>query len=309
MMSPGSSARSVSVNMMLSLSKRLLVVLGIYCYFWVSWCEAWSFSLSNRWRIRSQTLLLQSSSYQSDADADATEQQPFAFQIQTCQYADLNPVSDIIMDSFYETKTSWRRLLKLAELNRLQQNFPYVDTDLHQMFVAVAAQVTEKDDKTTSSPSTSTTTILHPRTVIGFVDIDARPCRPEIQLPRPYLSDLAVHPNYRRKGVAKALIQACEDFIRTIPRKELYIRVEETNAAAVDMYMNKLNYQSQGVEETKDKKRVMTLHKVLLPTGDDPSGLLAGTSTSPTATDSSSDQEASGTSTGTTVSDDQEFVI
>ena len=288
------------------LSKRLLIVLGIYGVFSLSLCAAWSSAFVG-WRIRSGTLVLQSSSSSSHlgANNDASDrpdaadeqhchqQQPLAFQILKCQYADLNPVSDIIMDSFYDTKTSWRRLLKLAELNRLQQNFPYVDTDLHQMFVAVVSSPSGADDTT----GTATTSKTLARTVIGFVDIDARPCRPEIKLPRPYLSDLAVHPQYRRKGVAKALIQACEDFCREIPRKELYIRVEETNHAAVAMYMTNLNYQSQGVEVTKEKKRVLTLHKLLR--NDEPSKIADGSNEA----DSSSDQQA------TVQGDDQEFVI
>jgi ribosomal protein S18 acetylase RimI-like enzyme len=175
----------------------------------------------------------------------------FSFRIENCKYADLNVVSDIIMDSFYDGKVGWRRLLKLAELNRLQLNFPYVDTDLHRMLVAVM----------TSSPDD--TIKVSERIVVGFVDVDARPCKPEIKLPRPYLSDLAVDPNYRRRGIAQALIETCEEFVQNIPKKELYIRVEETNEAAVEMYINKLNYETCGMEKllTTDMKRVITLHK------------------------------------------------
>ena len=192
---------------------------------------------------------------QLDNDEDTTvEPATFSFRIRPCQYADLNVVSDIIMDSFYEDKTAWRRLTQIAELNRLQQNFPYVDVDLHQMLVA-----------------TTTTTNGEKDTVIAFVDVDARPCKTEIRLPRPYLSDLAVHPDYRRKGTARALVQACEDFVRNIPpdatakeisSTELWIRVEESNEAAISMYVNHLGYEPKGnVETTRDKKRVMTLYK------------------------------------------------
>lgn len=178
---------------------------------------------------------------------DRRNEAEVSFRIKPCQYADLNVVSDIIMESFYDDKVAWRRLLKLAELNRLQQNFPYVDTDLHQMFVAV---LDEEKNGTRGGD------------VVGFVDVDARPCRPEVQLPRPYLSDLAVKPEYRRRGIAQALIEEGEKFIRSIPRKELFIRVEESNEAAVRMYTQKLYYSSQGVEVTRDKKRIMKLHKL-----------------------------------------------
>jgi ribosomal protein S18 acetylase RimI-like enzyme len=180
-----------------------------------------------------------------DRTNSTQEKDQFSFCIKNCQYADLNAASDIIMASFYDDKVSWRRFVKLAELNRLQQNFPYGATNLHQMLVAVL-----------SSPSSN-----GERVVVGFVDIDARPCKTEIPLPRPYLSDLAVDPKYRRRGIAQALIERCENFIKDIPKPELYIRVAETNEAALAMYTNKLHYKARGTALTTDKKKVITLHK------------------------------------------------
>jgi ribosomal protein S18 acetylase RimI-like enzyme len=154
---------------------------------------------------------------------------------------ELGAVSEIIMESFYDSKTkaSWGRLYQLGELNRLQQNFPYTDPDLHRMLVAVTAENKE---------------------VVGFCDADARPCQTKPKLPRPYLSDLAVHPDHRRRGIAKALVKASEEFVRGIPRTELFIRVEETNEAAVTMY-DHLEYQTTGSEDTKDKGTILILHK------------------------------------------------
>ena len=187
------------------------------------------------------------------------EDDSFPFRIERCQYPDLNVVADIIMDSFYgNNNLGFRKLLRLAELNRLQQNFPYVDTGLHKMLVAVVTISSQEsyDDHPHHH------SIIFKREVVGFVDVDARPCKPEIKLPRPYLSDLAVHPKYRRRGVAQALVEACEAFVVNIPRTELYIRVEESNEAAVQMYTQKLAYTPRGrMELTIDKKSVITLHK------------------------------------------------
>ena len=127
-------------------------------------------------------------------------------------------------------------VLKLGELNRLQQNFPYADQQRHCMFVAI------NDDKQ----------------IVGFVDIDARPATRRIDPPRPYLSDLAVHPDYRRKGIAATLIKKCEELVQqdklVVKEKALYIRVEQANGAAIQMY-DKFQYQAQkheifGVEDT-----------------------------------------------------------
>lgn len=226
----------------------LVLCLQLVCYphstsAWVDTCP----SQRPIGRGRGYTVLLQSafqkdSPSKSNDDADGAE-----LRIRPAQYADLGPVAEIILDSFYDGKMSFRGLVKLAELNRLQQNFPYVDKELHEMFVATMALEQEVDDSSSK--------------IVGFVDVDARPCKPEIKLPRPYLSDLCVKPEFRRRGIAKSLVVKGQDFIRNIPRDRLFIRVEQDNSAAVHMYQ-KLGYVSQGVETTRDKKRVVTLLKI-----------------------------------------------
>jgi ribosomal protein S18 acetylase RimI-like enzyme len=134
-----------------------------------------------------------------------------------------------MIDSFYTSKTSWKKLYRLAELSRLQQNYFSTDSDLHQMLVAV----------------------IDNQKVVGFCDVDARPSKTHPPLPRPYLSDLAVQPEYRRRGIAKSLVQRGEYFLRTVPREELFIRVEETNQAAISMYSG-LGYETVGTEKEKD---------------------------------------------------------
>lgn len=162
--------------------------------------------------------------------------------IQGCEYSELKSVSEILFQSFYDEKTQrgpWKQIYKLAELNRLQQNFPYQDTDMHQMLVAVE----DESDM-----------------VVGFADIDARPCKTKLKLPRPYLSDLCIHPDFRRRGIAHRLVQACEEFICQIPKQELWIRVKEENVAAINMYKN-LEYSLQG--PCKEEDNILVLHKEL----------------------------------------------
>ena len=133
------------------------------------------------------------------------------------------------------------RLYQLAEWNRLQQNFPYSDPD-HEMYVAVVVVV----DETTSNEESL---------VVGFCDVDARPCRTTPLLPRPYLSDVAVSPKYRRRGIARTLIAKSEDFLRQRQTRlqqqqqqqqqheplYIYLRVQAINDAAVAMY-HRLDY-------------------------------------------------------------------
>jgi ribosomal protein S18 acetylase RimI-like enzyme len=208
-----------------------------------------------------------SSESQHDQQRDQQQQQRQQFKIRKCKYADLKAVSDIIVASFYEDKmksSPFSAILKLGELNRLQQNFPYADqADRHVMFVAT----------TTSSSSSSSTDDANDSKIIGFVDIDARPATRRIDPPRPYLSDLAVHPDYRRLGIATTLIQTCEELVSSgklqvanaVPssssdgrdnnnEKVVYIRVEQSNAAAIQMY-EKFQYHPQchaifGIDDT-----------------------------------------------------------
>jgi ribosomal protein S18 acetylase RimI-like enzyme len=185
----------------------------------------------------------------SSESAQQQKDTPRDFTIRACKYEELAAVADIIMDAFYTEKSTWRRLYQLAELNRLQQNFPYTNTDLHQMLVAVV--VGDSDER-----------------IAGFVDIDARPCQTKIKLPRPYLSDLAVNSEFRRRGIARALVEECERFVQQLlpapPVRggELWIRVEETNDAAVAMYTKKLDYEITGSDnQDKDKGTILILHK------------------------------------------------
>jgi ribosomal protein S18 acetylase RimI-like enzyme len=160
----------------------------------------------------------------------------------------LKDVADIIVESFYSSdffaKSPWRHFYRLAELDRLQQNFPYYSDDeqRHSVFVAVAAETKQ---------------------VIAFVDVDARPATRKQDAPRPYLSDLCISSTWRRRGIATSLVQTCERTVcHDMKRRELYIRVEQANHAAIQMYKN-LHYQQQdhdyfGVEDT-----TMLLHKSL----------------------------------------------
>ena len=55
-----------------------------------------------------------------------------------------------------------------------------------------------------------------------------------------YLSNLAVHPTQRRRGVATQLLDACEELVRTgWQRTALYLHVDEHNTAAAHLYRSR----------------------------------------------------------------------
>ena len=103
--------------------------------------------------------------------------------------------------------------------------------------------------------------------IIGFVDVDTRkPNQPTSYTynPRPYLSDLCVHPDYRRLGVARALIRACESFCvqQQQPQPQLYIRVKASNVAAVAMY-DSMGYESIPNPDDPGEESILILCKNL----------------------------------------------
>jgi ribosomal protein S18 acetylase RimI-like enzyme len=159
------------------------------------------------------------------AQLDASE--AIQYHVRDCTFAELNDVADVILESFYVNTTSpWTQLYRMGELNRIQQSFSYADKSRHRMLVAVVEKSGAGDRKTEH--------------IVGFCDVDARaPNRPSSYQynPRPYLSDLCVAISWRRRGIANALIKACEEFcVKEIARTSVFIRVEKGNFAALTMY-------------------------------------------------------------------------
>ena len=196
--------------------------------------------------------------------------QGITYRIRDCDYRDLSTVAGIMVESFYDKKINLvaRKLYQLAETSRLQNNFPYPESrSIHRMLVMEA------------KPEVATTEAGAPKEpfVVGFCDVDCRPCATKLKLPRPYLSDVAIDPNHRRRGLAKLLVEEAEDFVRNCgsstkedPFGELWIRVASDNAAALGLYREKMGYSlakwSTG-EDTKasdnDEPEIFTLRKDL----------------------------------------------
>jgi len=91
---------------------------------------------------------------------------------------------------------------------------------------------------------TSTTTRTRTETIVGFVDVDKRKGTHISDAPRPYLSDLAVHTEFRRRGVAKALIRRCEQQAMDWGEDYLNLRVDKENDGGLKMYED-LEYEKQ----------------------------------------------------------------
>lgn len=186
---------------------------------------------------------------------------------------ELGRVADIILGSFYSDETTgmWKRLYRLAELNRLQQNFAYADQqDRHRMLVV---------ERTTVEPDEGDRRRRRRQdaVVVGFCDVDARPPPPPTTdlasppPPRPYLSDLCVAGDCRRRGLATALVERAERLcVDAWGRDRLWIRVRESNRAALSVY-RRLGYRvvskdvdATGQEALANNEVIVTLRKDFL---------------------------------------------
>lgn len=98
---------------------------------------------------------------------------------------------------------------------------------------------------------------------VGYVDLDGRPKKdplPGESHPRPYLSDLAVRPDARRRGLATRLVAECERLAKSWGYECLYLKVEAANDPARAMYAD-LGYEVIHVDSAQ--KRRCTLKKTL----------------------------------------------
>jgi ribosomal protein S18 acetylase RimI-like enzyme len=103
--------------------------------------------------------------------------------------------------------------------------------------------------------------------IAGTVEIGLRLAEPWVSSAKrfPYLSNLAVHPNYRRRGAAKSLLFKCEQLSREWGFQDLYLHVLENNYQARQLYFN-LGYKIHKIESNWSifllgRSRQMFLHK------------------------------------------------
>ncbi|NJN72364.1 MAG: GNAT family N-acetyltransferase [Limnothrix sp. RL_2_0] len=87
--------------------------------------------------------------------------------------------------------------------------------------------------------------------VVGTVEVSMRYLRTKAIAPVkfPYISNLAVNPDYRRLGVARLLLQRCETQVRYWNYSNLALHVLENNEAAKQLYLRS-GYEVQQVENS-----------------------------------------------------------
>ncbi|KAL7513608.1 hypothetical protein ACHAXN_010880 [Cyclotella atomus] len=163
------------------------------------------------------------------------------YTIQQAKYSDIPQIADIITASFYPELDSnflLRPIRVILETDRLQSNFPYSDISTNHLYLVIFDNVEAS--------------------IVGFCDLDFRSppnydddanlfqlfgstSSNHLVRQRPYLSDLAIHPHHRRRGLASYLMERVHEYAKRCG--ELYLGVAEDNKGALSMYYG-LGYES-----------------------------------------------------------------
>ncbi|MEH2265170.1 MAG: GNAT family N-acetyltransferase [Nostoc sp.] len=175
------------------------------------------------------------------------------FQVRTATPADLIDVSQIIAESFHSQKGLWGWAFPLLRLG--------IYEDLrHRMASPPPRHVCLVAFEGTSGAANN---------LVGSVELGVRYSDSwnQASIGFPYLSNLAVHPKYRRHGVASGLLTSCEKVSQEWGFKDLYLHVLENNHEARQLYF-KVGYRVHKVESNLNRfllgrSSQMLLHKHL----------------------------------------------
>lgn len=187
--------------------------------------------------------------YQQQPVTSAANPTSSQFQIRAATPDDLTGVAQIITESFHSQKGIWGwtfPLLRLGIYEDLRHRLT-LPTPHHVCLVAV---------DTTNSEANN---------LVGTVELSVRLSDSWTQLGKsfPYLSNLAVHPKYRRYGVASELLMICEKFSQDWGFQDLFLHVLENNYQARQLYF-KLGYRVHKLESNWNTYLLRRSRQILL---------------------------------------------
>lgn len=189
----------------------------------------------------------------AESTSNASHPNEMLYQIQQAQWQDVDALTDLLISSFYtpfDGMTRWLYPLLYFGIRedlrgRLRSQKPYYacliatqpDSSHHS---SVSSEAKGGEDTGYSSS---------PRRIVGTAEIALKQTYPWQVQPSDslYISNLAVRAGYRRRGVAQALLQECEQMAQTWRFQAIYLHVLETNIKARSLY-RKLDYKHHAVD-------------------------------------------------------------
>ena len=192
----------------------------------------------------------------SPQDASATFADRPAFLVRAARPQDLHNLTDLLARSFHVQDGFWGwayPLLRMGIYEDLRNRI--VAPAPHQVFLVAVPPIAQLARSNTAVP------------LAGGVEIAQRRSlwhsRPERSL---YISNLAVAADYRRQGVARSMLAACERVAVRWKIPDLYLHVMEDNYAAQQLYEQagfELLRADSGVSSWFGSPRQLYLHKHL----------------------------------------------
>ena len=153
------------------------------------------------------------------------------FSIRVAAANDLTQLADILAMSFHSREgfVEWvYPVLRLGIYEDLKNRL----RSKAEHYICLVAELVSREEKTQNYRS------HRDQCTAGTIEMALRSRLPW-QIPNsdyPYLSNLAVHPEYRRQGVAQQLLNNCEDTAREWGFSEIYLHVLENNHGARQLY-------------------------------------------------------------------------
>ncbi|MCW6034988.1 GNAT family N-acetyltransferase [Spirulina subsalsa FACHB-351] len=169
---------------------------------------------------------------------------PWELTVRSAQFRDLKSLADILTTSFHSSEgwlTGWLYpFLSFGIYEDLRSRFRGASPHYH-CFTAILVP------GCSAIASNPTPTGLQEE-ITGTVEIALRSLPSGGNSPQyPYISNLAVSPNFRRRGIGRQLLLSCEPIALEWGFKEIYLHVLENNDQAKQLYWS-LGYRIKRIE-------------------------------------------------------------
>ncbi|MBD2259224.1 GNAT family N-acetyltransferase [Pseudanabaena sp. FACHB-2040] len=200
----------------------------------------------------------------SNAESSSLPESSLQMRVRSARLEDLPQLTEILTSSFY-VRTGWMGwlypLLKLGISEDLRQRLR--SQNPHYACLAVIRQILPVQMATHTYCDCVTGTIeLSQRYALPW-----QPIKPQ----HLYISNLAVHSEFRRQGVAQLLLKTCESIALEWGFDDLYLHVMEDNLQARQLYrkagFHLVQSKSSGLPWLRPYPRRLLMHKPLVVNG------------------------------------------
>lgn len=162
----------------------------------------------------------------------SNESCPNSLRVRATRIEDLPSLAELLTESFYPPGSWMSWLSPLFQMGILQdlRSRLYSTTSNHLYLVAIQNALGSSTDSNVAGTVEVALRMLSPWQLSAFK--------------QPYISNLAVKPDYRRQGIAEHLLLTCEQAVLEWGFQDLYLHVLENNQPARQLYA-KVGYQEQ----------------------------------------------------------------